>query len=206
MMKEKLGVNIFWSRYMFEILKEVGEMSEMHQTIKQLGFNTSGPVGQLAETSFRAALESHKFFFVTYYNIPESKYEEIINTVIRNAIKDNSYINYYCCWGRKSLLADTNLHHPIDTIIVSPDQHKYSLVKEKNQLKNVCCLARSHSFHIASYELAKESQRRKSCKTSMDYYSQQTVELVVHPLEEQVGSLAAESVSDIDQFSAGYED
>lgn len=103
-MKEKHGVNVLWSRYMFEYLQNVGEMTDMHRRVKKLYFGLPGTAGKMADTSLRLGFESRRLFFENCYDIPSENYDEMVNNIVNEAIDRHSFFNYHLCWGRKPLL------------------------------------------------------------------------------------------------------
>lgn len=104
LMKERHGVNVLWSRYMFDYLQEVGDMTDMHRRINRLCFGSAGPAGKMIDISLRSGFESRRLFFETCLNISTEIYNEMVNNVVNEAINCHSFFNYYLCWGRKPLL------------------------------------------------------------------------------------------------------
>lgn len=103
-MKQKHGVNVLWSRYMFDYLQDVGDMTDMHRRINSLRFGSTGPVGKMIDTSLRSGFESRRLFFEACFNIPTSIYNETVDKIVNQAINCHSFFNYHLCWGRKPLL------------------------------------------------------------------------------------------------------
>ncbi|GAA5798372.1 hypothetical protein HPULCUR_003774 [Helicostylum pulchrum] len=104
LMKQKHGVNVLWSRYMFDYLQDVGDMTDMHRRINSLRFGSTGPVGKMIDTSLRSGFESRRLFFEACLNIPTEIYNEMVNKIVNQAIDCHSFFNYHLCWGRKPLL------------------------------------------------------------------------------------------------------
>lgn len=104
LMKEKHGVNVLWSRYMFDYLQDVGDMTDMHRRINPLRFGSTGPAGKFIDTSLRSVFESRRLFFEDCFNIPTAIYNETVNKIVNQAINCHSFFNYHLCWGRKPLL------------------------------------------------------------------------------------------------------
>jgi hypothetical protein len=186
-MKEKFGINIYWARYMADLLQKVGGMAELQRNTKRLEFDTTGTVGDMIHTTLRSALDSYKRFFLNYYNIPEEEYATVVESVITNAINDHSYFDYHCCWGRKSLLSSNDVFHD-EVDVVLPNlrvRHNGSLANLSTSMP----LVRTYSFNVASFELGKEKKRKnKKSHSTGSYWKPEEI------------------FSDIDQFSAGFED
>lgn len=104
LMKEKHGVNVFWARYMFNYLQDIGEMTDMHIQVSEIRFGSSGPIGEMLEISLRSAFESHRLFLENCYDIFRKDYDQVIDDIINESITHRSFFNYYVCWGRKPLL------------------------------------------------------------------------------------------------------
>ncbi|KAG2230641.1 hypothetical protein INT48_005909 [Thamnidium elegans] len=104
LMKERHGVNVLWSRYMFDYLQDVGDMTDMHRRINPLRFGSTGPVGKMIDTSLRSGFESRRLFFESCLDIPTEIYNEMVNKIVNEAVDCHSFFNYHLCWGRKPLL------------------------------------------------------------------------------------------------------
>lgn len=102
LMKEKHEVNVLWARYMYEYLRNVGEMTDMRMQVHQLHFGSSGPIGKMIDSSLRSGFESHRRFFQCFYS--KEDYDQVIEDIVKESIAHRSFFNYYVCWGRKSLL------------------------------------------------------------------------------------------------------
>lgn len=102
LMKEKHEVNVLWARHMYDCLHDVGEMTDMQLQVNELRFGSSGPIGEMIDTSLRSGFESHRRFFESTYN--KKDYDQVVEEIVHESIAHRSFFNYYVCWGRKPLL------------------------------------------------------------------------------------------------------
>lgn len=103
-MKEKHGVNVLWSRHMFNYLQDIGDMTDMHRRVSPLRFGSTGPVGKMVDISLRSGYESRRLFFESSLNITTKTYNEMVNNIVNEAVERHSFYNYHLCWGRKPLI------------------------------------------------------------------------------------------------------
>lgn len=182
-MKEKQDVNVLWARYMYDIVNDIGDLSEIHRSVKQSRFDVPGPIGNLVQTSLRSALDSYRLFFQKCNNIPGANYDKVIDDIINEAVQYDSYFEYHCCWGRKTLL--TNNEEIMDSSRHSFTLHQhYSLLQPKNE-----------NLFIPENEDATAS-------TNNIFQFVTDEQKPINYLQD----LGSESVHDIDQFAEGYED
>jgi hypothetical protein len=111
------NVDITWAKYMFDYLQDVGDMTDMHRQVNALRFGSSGAIGNMIDNSLRSGLESYRLFFMSNNNYTTEEYSKIIDDVVFECVRNHSYFNYYCCWGRKPLLDYDHSNSACPTIV-----------------------------------------------------------------------------------------
>lgn len=190
---------------MFEYLQNVGGFTDMYKQVKssRLG-SIAGPIGDMARTLFRSALESHRLFFMNCCasTLTDAEYDQLVDNIVDETIKHHSFFNYYSCWGRKPLFdyqhqpqKETNTTTTIPTTppasnnveVVSPNRHSSSSSATSPFLYTIT----SSDHDISNTFMPTLSSFAWKDKTDDD---------------DDFASLGSENVSDIDQFIEGFED
>lgn len=201
-MKKWHGVNILWARRMFDLLNDVGEMVDVHRQVHALQFRSSGAVGNMIENSLRSAFESFRLFFEKYHTLPSADYEKVIDEIVKETIKYNSYFNYYCCWGRKPLY-ETAYHYQE---LGDDSARRYSFTNNTISIDRNNSSSSSNISSLSGHRVNEKDGQQSTLK-GVDEMSSNNI-LSIYPLDQHshIVSLAEDSVTDIDQFAEGYED
>lgn len=226
-MKETHGVNITWSRHMFDILQECGDIVDVHRQILPLPFDAIGPTGNMYRSSLKLGLQSYRLFFEKCNEIEGSEYDKTINNIVQEAKEYHSFFIYYCCWGRKSL-CNTEYHHqdPAESLAnrrystrtngqdlrrhssASKRQSYCSTIIDSVQSPNLIPDTSSYSDDATTDKGTPGDDDKKSTQQqhqhqpnnrSPSFYQSYSKD------QDQAG-YGVENVSDIDQFIEGYED
>jgi hypothetical protein len=192
-MKRTQGVDVSWGRQMYDYLQDYGDIIDMHGQIGTLRFGIPGTTGELVHNSFRLALQSHERFFTDQYNLEGEDYTQVVNDIINECSQLHSYINYYLCWGRKSLF-----DMEYDSALPSTgNSSNISLLKRKQSLQNAAGgYYKSYPSLInplVSFPPLKNSDPGTKEPSFQMFPSDPTLD-------------ALEDTSDIDHFIEGFED
>ncbi|KAI8641289.1 S-adenosyl-L-methionine-dependent methyltransferase [Parasitella parasitica] len=135
LMKKWHGVNILWSRNMFDIMNDVGELVDINLQVRNLQFGTSGAIGNMIQNSLRLALESFRTFFEKHNRLLSAEFDRIIDEILEETKIYHSYCNYYSCWGRNSLY-QTAYHHQE---LADDSARRYSVANSNNAASDKNC-------------------------------------------------------------------
>lgn len=198
-MKQNHGVDVFWSKHMYEYLQKVGEMTDMHRQMYALPFgSTAGPIADMTHTSLRFGLESYRLFFLNASNktMTDAQYDKIIDDIVDETIQRHSYFNYYSCWGQKPLFDHyeniPNKDTPIITNNIKPLDTSNRTGENPSSSTNTTLLVASSIATDQDY-----TERQYFMSSSFTWDSK---------TKEDFPTLGSENVSDIDQFIEGFED
>jgi hypothetical protein len=201
MMKERQGVDVSWSRKMFDYLQNVGEMTDMHRQVQPLRFGvTAGPIGDLCRNSFRCALESHRLFFINCSDPPvtDAEFDQIIDDVVDETLTRHSFHNYYSCWGRKPLF-DYQESIPKGNSPVNINDNSNRQRSASTDTRHTCYSSTSTIRFLYTYSDQEINMKSQFTPTLSTFAWNNTI-------EDDIRSLGSDNVSDIDQFVEGFED
>jgi hypothetical protein len=227
-MKEIHNVNITWSRHMFDILQEYGDMVDAHRQILPLYFDAIGPTGNMYRSSLKLGLESYRLFFEKCNGIEGSEYDQTINDIVQEAKRYHSYFTYYCCWGRKPL-CNTEYHHQdpaesaangrFSTKTCGQDLNSYSSASKRQsycstiidsvQPPNLIPDTSSYSDDATIDKASPGDEDKKLIHQQQKQHHNSPsslYQLYCNTEQQDQVNLGIENVSDIDQFIEGYED
>ncbi|KAI8367005.1 S-adenosyl-L-methionine-dependent methyltransferase [Choanephora cucurbitarum] len=203
-MKENHNIDIIWATQMFNLIKETGDIVDIHRQIRQLHFDLPGALGNMARNSLRTACESYRAFFQKVNGIDPDDYERTLDAVVEESRTCHSYFDYYNCWGRKALCS-TEFHHQDIVDSVLHMTRRYSLIPPKdtiasNRKRKNSDSADSDHAHQSKLYAVRFADDRSTCRNKDSLQTSSPEE------GQSIQKLNNEKIDEIAQFSAGFDD
>ncbi|KAI8378971.1 S-adenosyl-L-methionine-dependent methyltransferase [Blakeslea trispora] len=205
-MKENHNIDIIWATRMLDLMKETGDIVDIHRQIRQLHFDLPGALGNMARNSLRTACESYRAFFQKMNGIRTEDYDKTLDIVIEENRTCHSHFDYYNCWGRKALcLAEFHHQDIVDSVLHMT--RRYSLIPPKDNMVNS---RKRKSSDSALSEIAHQSKLH-AVRFADDHDRPAALNkncLQTSSTEEArpIPELNHENIDDIAQLSAGFDD
>ncbi|CAO3594832.1 unnamed protein product [Absidia cylindrospora] len=112
--KDKLGVDMDWYRYMCEYMEKYGGMIDIHleEGMLPVGWG-QGQIPQILLRLVQAGLQSHQQVWPDL-SVEPGTYMDKTKRVLEEAIDQHAYYNFYLCWGRKPYFPEISSVQPHD--------------------------------------------------------------------------------------------
>ncbi|ORE00947.1 hypothetical protein BCV72DRAFT_237226 [Rhizopus microsporus var. microsporus] len=103
---EQHNIDVTWTQKLPTLLEHLGKLTDIHQQVSTLAFEEPGSMKACINSCLIDSIRSCKRLFMEACNLSLDECEMAIQGIIDEGLVNRSYLNFYVCWGRKSLVTE----------------------------------------------------------------------------------------------------